>query len=227
MLVSQISPNKYNNSYASQNLYSQQRKSPTFTSVAQAVEKTVEVVGKKDSKVFNPLSKAYNCLTDGIAHCLVGVLDNKYVAKVIDRAGKSEHWQKNSLSHLIVFGSTLLSGFYVKKTLDNDKLEKDKKITLAINQTATWAISTILAYTLDKKMNNAVKKFREKMLAVNNLDKSTKAGERLYKGIGAAKTMIIIGLVYRFLAPVLVTPISNAIGNKLASKKAVNENSKV
>ena len=60
----------------------------------------------------------------------------------------------NLYQHCITAGSLVTSGLYMEKTLTNDKLDKDRKKTLAVNQGLTFILSTIGAYTLDKYLKN-------------------------------------------------------------------------
>lgn len=53
--------------------------------------------------------------------------------------------------------------------------------------------------------------------------------ETKLRGMGVLKKLVVFGTVYRFLAPVLVTPFANVIGDKLVShnnKKADNQTKK-
>lgn len=43
--------------------------------------------------------------------------------------------------------------------------------------------------------------------------------EKRLRGMGVLKKLVVFGTVYRFLAPVLVTPIANSLGEKYISKK--------
>lgn len=225
MLVSQITPN-LNNNYTNNRAFANQKRNPSFTSNEQIAKNALKTVDS--SKIFSPLTKGYDKLTDLIAHGIGKLLGIKCVRDSFEKLGKSEHFKKWGLSHLIVLGSTMLSGFYVKKTLSNDKLDKDKKVTLAINQTATWGISTILAYTLDSKLRNKVNNIKDKFFDLNNdvFTKDSNIGKAYSRGFSAARTIIVIGLVYRFIAPVLVTPIANAIGNHILAKKEAEKTNK-
>lgn len=60
----------------------------------------------------------------------------------------------NLYQHCLTAGSLVTSGLYMEKTLTNDKLDKDRKKTLAVNQGLTFVLSTIGAYTLDKYLKN-------------------------------------------------------------------------
>lgn len=124
-------------------------------------------------------------------------------------------------AHLIVLGSTILSGFYVIKTLNNDKLEEKKRKTLAINQASVYVLSTIMAYTFDIALGNKTKAIQTKFEKINK-EQPSKAFPNIAKqknGISRAKTIMIIDTIYRFFAPVAMTPLANAIGNKLNESK--------
>jgi len=224
MKTSSISPNFY---------YSQNQKrqsSPAFT-------------GLTDNRVFN---KIESVVIDGC----VKLVSTDAAKKLVTGTNKYNKFTKNLTSHLIVLGSTILSGFYVLKTLKNKNMDEDKRKTLAINQGLVYVASTIMAYTLD---NKARKYFNEhiinKFVAINkqaqrekiaklvlenpSWDNSTKIltavkSHREFlknlnkwkSGFGIARTIIIIDTVYRFIAPVIVTPFANFIGNKLRENKS-------
>jgi len=162
--------------------------------------------------------------TDSIAKTIIKIIDSDVYTKVVNTTKKHKLWDKNLYPHLIVLGSTLLSGFYVLKTLKNKQMDEDKRKTLAVNQGLTWALSTAMAYTFDgwgkarfdEKVINKFLKVNEKLESESKL--------KMYKkAFGIAKTMIVIDTVYRFIAPVLVTPIANRIGNKLSENKAAKK----
>ena len=68
-------------------------------------------------------------------------------------------------THMSALGSTLISGMYVVKTLENDKLDPEKRKTLAINDVLTWGISTACAYLLDAKLGSACDKATTRAIA--------------------------------------------------------------
>lgn len=192
MNISSISPNFYNSK-------SQPKSSnPNFT-------------GLINNKVYNAIEST------AIGGCK-RLVNNKSVEKLITSTSKYKKFTDNLTSHLIVLGSTLLSGFYVLKTLKNKDLDEDKRKTLAINQGLVYGASTIMAYTFDgwarKKFNKIFDKF-EKYNAGEDVAKMAK----WKSGFGLARTIIIVDTVYRFIAPVIVTPLANYIGNKLQENK--------
>lgn len=200
MIINQISPNinTANNKFKKQNV--------AFTSE------------EPKSKLFVPIAKQYDKFTDSIARGLAKVVDTKTTAKIINYTKDSAHFKNNYVSHLATLGSVILSGFYVTKTLHNEKLDENKRRTLAINQGIVWGISTIMGYTFNKLMDKKVSAFVSKFKEFNK-DLTEKELSKYENGIKVAKSLMIFDIVYRFVAPVIVTPIANHIGNKVQEKK--------
>lgn len=189
---------------------------------------------KQESKFFAGIKRFFKPATDlctkyagklveGIAKKFGKLLNTDLALSVVKRTMEDKKFAENLLSHLIVLGSTLLSGFYVLRTLQNKNLEEDKKKTLAINQGAVWGVSTLLGYTLDKVINNQVNRFKAKFKYINNNYVDEKVLENYLSGIKIAQKAMIFGVIYRYISPVLVTPIANAIGNKINEKKEVKK----
>lgn len=179
----------------------------------------VSTVPKPTSSLFKPLKKAMQPLKD-FYHDVILHNTAKCIVKILETDSFKSFYKwtkdKNMIPHLLCLTSIILSGFYVQQTLSNKQLDEQKKKTLAINQTAVAALSAVMSYTFDGKANKYISKFADRFTAVNA--KNERLGVYL-DGINAAKSIIIFGAIYRFIAPVIVTPIANHIGNKLNEKK--------
>ena len=208
MNIQQLTPNRYN--YNSQN--------------NQSKNQNIAFEG------FAAKPKFITNLEDSIANKTIKIIQKDGFKKIVDYINKIQKeegskinkgkFAENLFAHLTVFGSTLLNGFYVIKTIKNKDLEEDKRKTLAINQGLVWAVSTVCAYTLDNLSGNFVTALTKQFEKLNAGKYTEKQMSLLKKGISCAKSMIVIDMVYRFLAPVLVTPLANHIGNKLRENKA-------
>ena len=132
--------------------------------------------------------------------------------------------------HMSVLGSILTSSVYMWKTLTNPDLEPDSKKTLAINQGFCCVIPTGLGYTVANKLSNFNKKIeyryrglKEQQVALNQISKEeakvlqAKLGQNL-KSLSALMGLLTFTLIYRYITPGVVTPVSNWIGNKLNAK---------
>jgi len=193
MKTSSISPNFY---------YSQNQKkqiAPTFT-------------GLTNNRVFK---KIESVVIDGC----VKLVSTDAAKKLVTGTSNHKKLTEKLTSHLIVLGSTILSGFYIVKTLNNKNLDEDKRKTLAVNQGLVYAASTAMAYTFDgwarKNFNKLFVKFEQANVGADKVQMA-----KWKSGFGIARTIIIVDSVYRFIAPVIVTPFANYIGNKLQENKA-------
>lgn len=171
------------------------------------------------SKVFdnikNPIMKVYDKLTDIISVPIIKVLRTKTLENLVERTKNS----KNLVQHITALTAAVLSGFYIKETLSNEKLDKNRRNTLAINQAATTVASTILSYTACKALDKSIQKFSHKFLMLNSKNCDEETLTRYQKGIKSASSIMIFMTIYRFIAPVIVTPIANNIGNKLQEQQ--------
>lgn len=169
-------------------------------------------------KLFSPIFKLYNNFTDKIALGFGKLMDKDFFKDIVEKTSKSEHFKKYLVPDLMTTGSVILSSFYVSQTLTNKKLDEERRKTLAINQTGVWAVSTVLNYTLNGLVEPKVNKFIDKFKNYNKTESSIIMNKYL-EGIKNAKSIMIFDFIYRYLAPVAVTPLANHIGNMLQEKK--------
>lgn len=195
---------------------------------------------------------AYRTIADATANGCARLMSTKSALKVADFVNRHTNKKPGLLNtHLIVLGSTLLSGFYIIKTLNNKDMDEKRRKTLALNQTLVYGVSTILAYAFDNWAMKKIDKVADKFVELNKdgdvtilkkfypLEKEiqkanpqelvelySKQIEKWKGAFGLAKSIMIGGLVYRFIAPVVVTPIANAISNKLQANKQAGQQPK-
>lgn len=142
--------NTINNTLPRNNFYQRQNcqpQKPAFRSKAQASEEILNKAMKEKSQFFNYFNNKYEQLTDFIADKFTSrIVESDALSKLANKLKDSE----NLYQHCLTIGSVITSGLYMQRTLTNDKLDKDRKNTLAVNQGLTFAVSTIGAYALDK-----------------------------------------------------------------------------
>lgn len=143
----------------------------------------------------------------------------------------------DATSHMVVLGSLIQSSVYVNRTLSNKELDNDRKKTLAINQGLCFVIPTILGYIVDDAIKEKVKNigYRYNGLMNERIASLKAAGDKAsaekaaalaegmgkkMKGVGTLARLASFTLIYRFLVPVLGTPIANKLGDKFFSKKS-------
>lgn len=171
---------------------------------------------KQSSVNFEGLTnnKIYNSIVEKTAESCASIVSTKPVERIFKET-KSD----NLFTHLIVAGSTLLSGFYIGKTLKNKDMDEKQRKTLALNQSLVYGVSTVMAYTFDGWIKKIYKeKIVDKFMDLHK-DAHPDKLKIWDKGFSIARTTMVLGIVYRFIAPVVVTPIANAISNKLHDKK--------
>ncbi len=188
-----------------------------------AKSNNIAFCAKADSKIFKPVKKVvenvavpYNRGVDCLAKGVSRFLQNESVFKTIEWSKKN----KLLMNHLMTFGSTILSGFYVIRTLGNKNLDEKKKKTLAINQSLVFGLSTLTCYTVESKIFSKVNTFANHFEAVNHKYMQDAAAElvKLKKGIKPASKIVVFDIIFRFMAPVFLTPVANHFGNKLNEK---------
>ena len=136
--------------------------------------------------------------------------------------------------HMSVLGSLITSGMYVQQTLTKKELDPDKRRTLAVNQTLGFIIPTIAAYGVNSKMNDWIKKKEYRFtgrqqhnIDIAKLEGNLEKAKEIEKALGTKKNgvriladLMTFTLIYRYVVPVLITPIANKIGDKINASKA-------
>lgn len=199
----------------------------SFTGVAASTEKAESKLFAPLKEFFAPATKRIKAINDKIETALADFISENILDSTPARwlVGKTKDSEKLPL-HLGTLTGTTLSLFYIKKTLENDKLDSQKKKTLAINQGATTVLSTILSYSFDKLLQSKRDEFIEKFKKIN-ADVNPKLLSKYESGIRTAAQLMVFQTIFRFVAPVAVTPIANHIGNKLQEKKEKQEAEKI
>ncbi len=135
---------------------------PRFTGVASVANEATTTAAQKSEGL-------YSKFTEWLARNYYAKFYNSKIAKYIVDHTKSPKWN-NMTTHMSALGSTLISGMYAVRTLENDKLDPEKRKTLAINDVLTWAVSTAGAYFLDAKLGNVCDKATTRYAANYLLD---------------------------------------------------------
>lgn len=186
---------------------------PTETKSAQ-----VSFKGKKESALGRWISKFYG------KYYGKKVMNSEKIQNVSEKLAKIPG---EMTEHMATLGSILTSATYMYKTLNNKDLDSDKRKTLAVNQGLCCVIPTIGAYTVSKLLSkfrkNAEYKYcglKEQQIALGQISKEEAKelkktfGDKLH-GFNALTQLITFTLIYRYVTPVVITPIANWIGRKL------------
>lgn len=160
---------------------------------------------------------AGSAVTEGIAKGVGEIADTKGFRKFIEWFKEKNQW----FPHLIAAESLWLSGFYMQQTAKSKKIEKDQKLPMILNQGITAVLCTIGAYKLDGVINKKLDKYKDVYKRMNP-QLEEKVMNRRLTGIRLLGPIVIFTTIYRFVGPVLVTPIANKISEMIEphNKKA-------
>jgi hypothetical protein len=160
---------------------------------------------------------AGSAVTEGIAKGVGKIADTKGFRKFIEWFKEKNQW----FPHLIAAESLWLSGFYMQQTAKSKKIEKDQKLPMILNQGITAVLCTIGAYKLDGVINKKLDKYKDVYKRMNP-QLEEKVMNRRLTGIRLLGPIVIFTTIYRFVGPVLVTPIANKISEMIEphNKKA-------
>ncbi len=180
-----------------------------FTNISSDQEKTT-----KKNVAFKG---AGSLVTEGIAKGVGKIADTNAFKKFINWFSEKKNW----FPHLIAAESLWLSGFYMQQTAKSKTIEKDQKLPMILNQGITALLCTWGAYKLDGVINKKLDKYKEVYKRMNpSLEK--KVMDRRLIGIRLLGPIVIFTTIYRFVGPVIVTPIANKISELIEphNKKA-------
>ncbi len=159
--------------------------------------------------------------------------ESKRANNLADRLSKTSGEMTN---HMATLGALLTSSVYMYQTLHKKDLDDDRRRTLAVNQGLCFLIPTICAYTVDKVLKNWTKQkieyrysnLKEYFIANASKDPNFSPekvevlkkdlGQKL-KGVRTLISLAIFAMIYRYIAPVLITPFANKIGEHMNDKR--------
>ena len=110
--------------------------------------------------------------------------------------------------------ANVLNGFYMYNVARSKKIEEEQKKPLMLNMFIGTVLSTAGGYALNGAIDKKLKPFEA---AIKKIHKEK--ADDIMKGFKIAKSLMVFQLLYRFVCPVVATPIANHISNKLREKK--------
>lgn len=193
---------------------------PAFSSKTKA---TASVMSKSNA-LFHDVSEKYKKAKDTfiekgiIKPFLQPIMNSDFMAKFADKTAD----MKNLPSHMSTAGSFVTTYFYANrtlKTLNKDEEQKKRARVLATNQVMVTGLSTLGAYGLNDALKSMSKNLGYKFREANQ--GHAKLSSRM-KGFDIAKQLLIFTMMYRYVAPVLVTPLASKVGKIYQNYKAIN-----
>lgn len=184
---------------------------------------SVSFKGKEPSKFTKWLGKNY----------AFKMLNSEKLQKFVENFDKNI---KMSMTEaMTILGSFFMSASYVFGTLTNKNFDKDRKTTLATNQTLGFVVPTFLGTYVSSKINPHVKKMTYKFVGEQNqrirlmeqkgkltkeaAEKAISNIGKVTKGIPVLASLTVFTFIYRFFTPVAITPVANVLGEKINNRK--------
>ena len=116
--------------------------------------------------------------------------------------------------HIVAATDTLTTATFIHQTSKSKKLDKNDKKPLMYNAGISTALSIISSYTIDKLTQKPAQKFIEKFKKANKNDPNL---AEYLEGIKIAKPILIMGVVYYTLIPIISTFVSDKL-DKITNK---------
>ena len=200
------------------NTLNTQYNKPNFQGVPKVNTASMKTVSNIGASLKEGMNKKWDNFIDNIIidRCLKPIMNSKFISKFADKTVNID----NMPSHMATAGSIVTTYFYAnrtKKTLNKDEEQRKRAKTLALNQWMVTAVSTAGAYGLNDALGKISKNLGYKFREANQ--GSHKLATRM-KGFDIAKQLLIFTMMYRYVAPVLVTPIASKVSKLIENHKA-------
>lgn len=212
---------------ANMNYYS----SPNFKgapklNVANIQRIATKIAEPKSEGLFKRMQNSFNKKYDELVEktivkpILQPLMNSELMGKMAEKTKNID----NMAAHMSTAGSIVTTATYATtslKTLRKDKEQKKRAKTLVLNQIMVTTLSTFLGYAINDSLGNFSKQLGYKFREVNQ---GHPALERRMKGFNTAKSLLIFSMMYRYVAPVLVTPLASKVGNYMNNKNEQKAN---
>ncbi len=182
------------------------------TNVVRQNHTAAKVVGMSAPAIMpNFLKKGYDNCIEMLAKVIGKAAGTKPVKAVTEWCVNKDI---NYTNHLAAACANILNGFYMYNVSKSKKIEPEQKKPLMLNMFIGTMLSTAGGYLLNGAIDKKLKPFDDAVKKHYGDNANT-----LLKGFKIAKSLMVFQLLYRFVCPVVATPIANHISNKIRDKK--------
>ena len=234
-----------------QNRYGQ-RDSNNYQQSFTGATSVVETVTSK-SKFFAPFEKVWDSMTDWLAKNFIAkTMNTDLVGKFAEKTKDSKYITNHIITAGAAVGTSMYMYKTMnlpEEKMDKDRrkiLTLNHALTFAISTAGSYLADGALfgkwreitnkyavLYTKDNELLDKLAEQNKKLKASgkNKIDIIDYASDvlnnqklvRRLKGMDIAKTLLICTCIYRYLVPVLVTPLANKLGDKFLAHKKEQE----
>ena len=124
--------------------------------------------------------------------------------------------------YLMVSYSGVLQTNHIVNIHRNKQMPEDRKETLIVNNLLAFILPTIGAFTIDSSINKGVKKFQK----YAEKTKNTKFNDKQLNGLKTIKAVLIFGLMYKYFATIVTTPMADKVTDFLRDKGVIGQKKK-
>ena len=191
----------------------------------------ISFVSKAYKPVKTVMAKAYSPFKNATANGLTKLANTNRMKRCADWGerlsfkrdifGKNLNNFEGRLFPLVTLAYPIwLSGFYVVSNLTSKKIPKERKIPLAINDTIVVAFSTAVALTVQKTFEA----FQAGLITrLSDVVKDKAKAKNLAGGIKQMVGIAAFTFVFRYLGPVIATPLADKVNNYLVKKGLIKD----
>jgi len=122
--------------------------------------------------------------------------------------------------HLPAALGVWISGFYIQNTIQSKGIPEERKMPLVINTAFSGVVGTLMGYTI----TGAVEKFAGALTQrFDDILASNPEKEILKKGFKSIVPLVSFTFAFRYLCPVLATPVADLINKYLIKHKMIKD----
>jgi hypothetical protein len=162
---------------------------------------------------------------------LFKVADNKTMKALVDWASKEKiipnkygeeikDCNSDKLSQYLMVGySALLQTLHIRNIMKNKQMPDERKETLIVNNALAFVLPTIGAFTIDKSINRGIETFTKYAEKTRN----KKFNDNQLKGLKTFKSVLIFGMMYKYFATIVTTPMADVTTDFLRDKGLIGK----
>jgi len=140
---------------------------------------------------------------------------------VLKNGKKLSEDNMEKLSSIFLIGySAVLQASHIYNILRNKQIPQERKETLAVNNALAFIIPTIGALTIDKGIHKGMKTFEKYVAKTKGIKELT---EHQARGIGVLRKVFIFGMMYKYFATVITTPMADVTTDWMRDKGIIGK----
>lgn len=160
------------------------------------------------------------------------VADNKTMRALVDWASEEKtvlnkkgekitDCNSDKLTQYLMVGySALLQTLHIRNIMKNKQMPEERKETLIVNNALAFFLPTLGAFTIDKSINRGMETFTK---YAEKTRKNVKFNEDQLKGLKAFKSVLIFGMMYKYFATIVTTPMADVTTDFLRDKGLIGK----